>query len=68
MVSAGGIIVIFLGHLSAVQVEEGGLCKLRRVFVVCFCFKERSFYVFLSCENQVMISILQQKLGEIRNS
>lgn len=43
MVRAGGIIVIFLDHLHAVQVEGGDLCKFKRVFGFEIILKDRSF-------------------------
>lgn len=44
MVNAGGIIVIFPGHLSATQIEEGDLCRPRKGFY--FVLRKGPFMVF----------------------
>lgn len=46
MVNAGGIIVIFLGHLSAMQAEGKDLCKFRRVSNFEIIFKVLSCFFF----------------------
>lgn len=48
MVSAGGIIVIFLDHLNAMQWRERDFANSEGVFGFEVIFKERSFYVFSS--------------------